>query len=111
MASGDRVESRLAGPVAIAATNGTVGTVPAGFHWIIKQITICNTNNGTERLVTLAIGTTATVTNRFMSNLPVAGNDTVVLDTSTVLTAGETIQSIADGTGVNVILFGWTKEL
>lgn len=111
MALGDRTEARLAGPMAITTSNSTVGTVPGSRVWVIKQVTLCNTNNGTEALVKLAIGSTATAGNCFMSNLPIAGNDTVVLDTSIVLSAGETIQTAADRTGVNVILYGWIKEV
>ena len=110
MAINDRTEKRLAGPLGLGTSNGTVGTVPANHHWIIKQVMVCNTA-GLDANLTLAVGTSATVSNRFFSTLPIASRDTLVLDTSIVLVAGETIQGFADSLGVNILLYGWEKQV
>lgn len=105
-----RAEARLLGPTAITASNTTVGTVPGTTTWIIKQIILCNTNNGTDALVSLGInGSAATAGNCIFYNYPIGGNDTVVLDCSIVLATTETLQAIADRTGVNIVAYGFTK--
>lgn len=110
MASGDRTEKRLVGPVALTASNATVGSaVGSGFTWVAKQIIITNTD-GIDRLVYLAIGTAATTANRIFSALPIAANDTLVLDTALVLTQTEQFYGYADSASVvNVIVVGWEK--
>lgn len=110
MASGDRVEKRLVGPVALSNTNATVGNaVPAGNTWIAKQIIFTNTD-GVERNVYLAIGNSAVAANRVVSNLPVAIGDVVVLDTGIVLEATERLYGYADANAVvNVTVVGWEK--
>jgi hypothetical protein len=111
VAVGDRSESRLVGPVALGTSNAAVGSaVPTARAWVIKQITICNTS-GIEALVYLAVGSAATASNRFMSALPIAISDTIVLDTGIVMTAGEQLFGYADRDGVNVIINGWEKEV
>lgn len=111
MAAGDRTETRLVGPVSLPTSNGTVGNAVASSRvWVIKQITLCNAS-GADAIVTLAIGTTATTANRFMSNLPLAASNTAVFDTGIVLTAGEQLFGVADRSGVNVIINGWVKEV
>lgn len=112
MAVGDRTEKRLVGPVALTASNATVGSaVPTSYQWTTKQIVICNTD-GTDRLVYLAIGTAATASNRFVSALPVAAYDTVIIDTALVLNAGEYFYGYADSASVvNVIAVGWEKQV
>lgn len=110
MAVGDRSEKRLVGPVAMATSNGTLGTVPASRQWTTKQVIFTNTS-GVEALVYLAIGSAATASNRVFSALPIAVNDVVVWDTAMVLNAGETFQGYADRAGVNVTIVGWEKEV
>jgi O-phosphoseryl-tRNA(Cys) synthetase len=110
MAVGDRVEKRLAGPVALGTSNGTIGTVPANRQWTTKQVVFTNTN-GVEALVYFAVGTAATAANRIFSALPIASNDTVVFDTALVVDAAETFQGYADRAGVNVTVVGWEKEV
>lgn len=120
MASGDRVERRLLGPIQLSATDAALGSSIGGsFTWIVKQIILCNTS-GSDRLVYLGIGTdsaTGGATSRFLSALPVAANDTTVLDTAIVLVGNATAGSAdrlwgyADsGSAVNVIVVGWRKE-
>lgn len=110
MAVGDRTEKRLFGPVAVGTSNATVGTVPASRVWVTKQVIVCNTN-GVEAWVSLAIGSTATASNCFMYRLPIAGYDTLVLDTALVLTAAETIQGVSDRGAITVLAVGWEKEV
>jgi len=110
MAVGDRTETRLVGPVQLTAVDAVVGAaVPASRQWTVKQIIFCNTD-GTERLVYLGIGGGAST--RFVHALPIAMNDTVVLDTALVLNAGETFYGYSDtASKVNVIIIGWSKEV
>lgn len=112
MAVGDRTEKRLVGPVALTAANAAVGiAVPASRQWTVKQIILCNTS-GTERLVYMAVGTAATASNRFVSALPIAAGDTVVLDTALVLNATEQFFGYSDSASVvAVTVVGWEKEV
>jgi len=112
MAVGDRTEKRLVGPVTLTNANATVGiAVPASRQWTVKQIIFCNTS-GTERLLYMAVGTAATVGNRFVSALPIAVGDTIVLDTALVLNAGEQFYGYSDtGSVVAVTVVGWEKEV
>ena len=126
MAVGDRSEWRLndttitggtssvgGTPVAatpLGTTTTVVATVPSGYQYIVKQVIICNTDTQ-DRVLSLAIGTAATAANRFVSILPVAGSDTIVLDTGIILNAGETIQGLSDtASKVNIVLLGWHKQ-
>lgn len=119
MAVGDRVESRIAGPVALANTAGAItsnfgsSAVAANRVWIIKQISICNTA-GVDALVYLACdpnGVAIANSHYFMWGLPVASSDTVVLDTNIVMTTGDQLYGYADRNGVNIIVNGWVKEV
>jgi hypothetical protein len=112
MAVGDRTEKRLVGPTTLAATNTALGSaVPASRQWTVKQIIFCNTS-GTERLIYMAVGTAATVGNRFVSGIPIASGDTIVLDTALVLNATEQFFGYSDtGSVVAVTIVGWEKEV
>lgn len=112
MAVGDRTERRLIGPVALSNTNAAVGnTVSASRVWVGKQIILCNTDT-LERLVYLAIGNAAVSSNRFISALPIAASDTIVLDTAIVMTANEQLFGYADSNAVvTVTMVGWEKEV
>ena len=95
MASGDRVESRLGGPIQLGTSTTTICTAGAGITEVIKQIIICNTDT-VDRTVTLAIGSAATAANRIMSTLPIGANDVMVWDTALVLLTTETLQGLSD---------------
>ena len=95
MASGDRAESRLAGPTQLGTSTTTLCTVTSGHTFIVKQIIICNTDT-VDRTVTLAIGSSDTPANRLMSNLPIGANDVMVWDTALVLLTTETLQGLSD---------------
>jgi hypothetical protein len=115
MASGDRVETRLVNSTALSATDAALGSgvVAAGHVWVIKQVMLCNTS-GTDRLVYLGIGNTVTggTSSRFMHALPIAGYDTIILDTAVVLNAGDRLWGYSDFAGsVNVTVVGWDKTL
>jgi hypothetical protein len=115
MAVGDRNEARLnnsgAASTQLGTSTTTVCTVPSGYQYIVKQVIMCNTDLQ-DRVISLAIGSAATAANRFVSLLPIAGSDTIVLDTGIVINAGETIQGISDTAAfVNVTVVGWTKQV
>lgn len=109
MASGDRVESRLGGPVQLGTTTTTICTSSAGITEVVKQIIITNTDT-VDRTVTLAIGNAAVAANRILSALPIGANDVIVLDTALVLLTTETLQGLSDTAAkVNVTVVGWEK--
>jgi len=111
MAVGDRTETRLGGPTQLGTTTTTIATVAASRVEVLKQIIITNTDT-VDRTFSLAIGTAATAANRIISQLPIGANDIMVLDTALVLTAGETLQGLADAASVvNVTVIGWEKEV
>ena len=115
MASGDRVETRLVGPVQLTASDAAVGSAVASGHvWVVKQIIFTNTT-GTDRLIYMNIGTATTggVTKAFVYGLPIAGNDTIVLDTALVLNGpNDKFWGNSDLTAaVNVTVVGWDKEI
>lgn len=110
MASGDRTESRLGGPIQLGTSSTTIATAAAGQTEVIKQIIIANTDT-VDRTVTLAIGSAATAANRIMSALPIGANDIMIWDTALVLNATETLQGLSDtASRVNVTVVGWIKE-
>ena len=114
MAVGDRNEARLndsgVASTQLGTTTTTVCTAPSGYNYIVKQVIICNTDTQ-DRVVSLAVGSAATAANRFISLLPIAAFDTIILDTGIVLNVGETIQGLSDtGAKVNVTVVGWTKQ-
>lgn len=111
MAVGDRTEARLGGPAQLGTTTTTIATVSASRVEVLKQIIVTNTDT-VDRTFSLAIGTAATAANRIISQLPIGANDIIVFDTALVLTAGETLQGLADAANVvNVTVIGWEKEV
>lgn len=110
MAVGDRTEKRLAGPFTLTVSNSVIGTVPASRLWVTKQITITNTNS-IDATFRLAIGPAVTPGNCFFFDMPIAAKDTMVFDTSLVLTTTETICGYSNYGGINVVITGWEKEV
>ena len=109
MAAGDRVESRLGGPIQLGTSTTTICTAGAGITEVIKQIIITNTDT-VDRTVTLAIGSAATAANRILSAVPIGANDVIILDTALVLLTTETLQGLSDTAAkVNVTVVGWEK--
>lgn len=103
--------TRLLGPVAITTANTTLATVATGRTWVVTSMAITNTNAGLDAAFSLAIGTTATVTNRFFSAMPIAGNDTIVWDNgggiAMILASTETLQAISSYAGLNLTVNGY----
>lgn len=111
MASGDVFPKLLDAPTFLGTSSTTLFTVPSGHQYAIKQIVVCNTD-GVERWVKLAVGSTATIENCFVFQLPIAAYDTVVLDTALVLEAAQTVQGSSDtASKVTVTITGWDREL
>lgn len=111
MASGDVFPKLLDAPSFLGTSTTTLFTVPTGRQYAIKQIVVCNTD-GVERWIKLAIGSTATVENCFVFQLPIAAYDTVVLDTALVLEAAQSLQGSSDtASKVTVTVTGWDREI
>lgn len=110
MAVGDRTEKRLIGPSVLGTGNALLAVVPPSRLWVTKQITITNTNT-IDASFRLGIGSTILPSNCFFYNLPIAANDTIVFDTSLVLSTGEGIYGLSSIGAVNVVVTGWEKEV
>ena len=121
MASGDvfpKMLSAITGgvttpaPVSLGTTDTTIFTVPTGRQWAVKQIVVCNTDT-IERWLSLSFnGASTTNANCFVNRLPIAGNDTIVLDTAFIFEAGQTLRGSADtDSRVTVTVTGWQREL
>lgn len=112
MASGDVTPYLLAEPTFLGTTSTSLVVPTASYtSMTVKQIVVCNTD-GVERWVKLAVGSTATVENCFVFQLPIAAFDTVVLDTALVLEAAQTVQGSSDtASKVTVTITGWDREL
>ena len=105
---------RLGGPAAIVGTASgsqtALVTVPAAHTYVVKQIILTNTS-AAVRTVTMAIGTTATLANQFVSGMQLAANEVVVIDTALVLAAGEVVNAFADSASlVNATFTGWDQS-
>jgi hypothetical protein len=111
MAVNDVFPKMLKAPTFLGTSDTTVFTVTTNYQWAIKQIIVCNTDS-TERWVTLAYdGTTASAVNCFVYRLPIAANDTVVLDTALVFESGDTLRGASDTADkVTVCATGWERQ-
>lgn len=111
MPAGDVFPKLLSVPTQVGTTTTTLFTVPSGRQYTVKQILICNTD-GVDRLITLARGSAATAANCFTYNLPIAGFDTIAIDTGLVFEATETLQGQSDTAAkVTVTITGWDRQL
>lgn len=79
------------------APGGTAYTVPASTSGVITNIVVAN-STATAKNVTVNIITGGN-TVPIVSNSPVNGNDTVVLDIRQVITSGDTV-SVSGDTGI-----------
>lgn len=105
------VEKRLAGPTQPASTGSVLATVPTGHRYVVKQIILANTDTVT-RTISLSIGSSGTAANRFVAGMSLSGNEVVVLDTTLVLEAGETLEAVTSAsTTINVVATGWDHTL
>lgn len=77
-------------------TVGTLYTVPSGYKTIVKNIVLANTTS-TDAKITMHFvpsGNSAGNANKVVADYPVSANNTVVIDLSAVLEAGDTIQAV-----------------
>lgn len=109
MASGDRTEKKLHGPYGLGTSSSWIVSPSTGYTWVVKQMIFCNTS-GSEALIYMAVGDAATPGNRFISALPIAANDTVVLDTSFVIESSDQLYGYSDRSGINLFMFGWERQ-
>lgn len=72
----------------------TVYTAPTLKTVIVKNIVLCNTSRNLSAITVHVVpsGSTATKANKVVAELNVSGNDTIVIDLSTVLQAGDSLQ-------------------
>ena len=102
-------EKRLSGPTNISATTETtLYTVPSATSAIVKQIVVCNTTGSaiTFSLSLVPYGSSAGTSNRLFSSLSVAANETIFLDVSQSMTAGDFISAYSSVSGVTVTISG-----
>lgn len=79
----------------------TLYTVPANSTTIVKNIVLCNTSGSTATITLNASGQAV------MSSLKVDPNDTVTMDLSLVLAAGDTISGLQGTPGaISVYISG-----
>jgi hypothetical protein len=83
--------------------------VPENTKAIVKNIVLVNTTS-TDAKITMHFvpsGSSASNANKIIADYPVRGNDTVVIDLSAVLEAGDTVQAVQDTAGaVTVYMSG-----
>lgn len=94
-----------------ATTATTLYTVPASTDVRVTEILLCNTT-GTDATFTLSVvpnGGTAAATNRILSALLVAANETVVVELATYMTAGGFLSGLQGTTSaITVTISGET---
>jgi hypothetical protein len=102
-------EKRLSGPTNLTLnTETTLYTCPASTSCIIKQIVICNTNNSSINFSFSLVpyGQSAATPNRLFYNLSVEANETIFLDVSQTLTAGDFLSALSSQSNVTVTISG-----
>jgi hypothetical protein len=103
------IEKRLSGPTNLSATSETtLYTVPEATSCIIKQVVVCNTNSSgvTFSLSLVPYGDSAATPNRLFYNLSIAANETIFLDVSQVMGAGDFISAYSSASDVTVTISG-----
>jgi len=105
------VESRILNPTVIGISSAVIHTTPANHRVVMKQLIICNTN-GVDAWFSLAIdGAASAPANCVFFRMTVGAYDTLILDTQIVLEVTDTIEAMADRTGVNITIVGWDHTL
>lgn len=100
---------RLAGPVIVNATNGSVAlfTVPTGHHYVVKKLTLANTSLTATPAVRVGYVTPLVMGVRIF-NRTLAANETVYVDVLFPCDEGETLYSSNDSAnGVVVMAAGY----
>jgi hypothetical protein len=111
MATGDVTPFLLTEPMFLGTSSTLVLAPNASYTTMtVKQIVICNTD-GVDRWVKLGVDGISAV-NCFVFQLPIAGFDTVVLDTALTLTyLSSSIYGASDTADkVTVTVTGWRTE-
>ena len=85
---------------AAATSSATLYTVPSGKTNIVTNISVTNTT-GTAITASIIFDDIA-----YLAGVTVAANDTLVMDTKTVLVANKTIKGFASSTSVNFHISG-----
>lgn len=102
-------EKRLAGPTAPSATTETsVYASPTATTTLVRQIVVCNTNATTitTSLSIVPYGGTAGTTNRIFKDLSVPANETIILNVSQVLEAGDFLSVNSSSANVTFTVSG-----
>lgn len=98
-------EKRLAGPTQLTTSASAIYTVPANKTTIVKQIIATNTS-ASAATFTLYIGA-ASAGNAIFSATTVLANDSLVINTSQVLSTGEVLRALASAnTTINLTISG-----
>ncbi len=90
------VKKRLAGPAQLGAAAATLYTCPSGKGATIRQILLTNPSGGTDRTVTLSVGTDAAGTRSIAAARTITANGVAVQIYGPIeLAASEIIQGSA----------------
>lgn len=103
-------QKRLAGPATLTTTLTTDQyTVPSATTTIVKQIVLCNysASAATVTIYLTPSGESAADSQKFVNALSLSANETVMMSTSLVMTAGDKIKAGASaGSAVNIVVNG-----
>ena len=92
---------------AVTASPVTLYTVTANQRCAIEDILVCNTTSG-ALTVTLYAGASVVAANAILSGKSIAANDQYHLTCFIVLNAGDVISVQGSGTGLSIIISGFT---
>lgn len=91
-------------------TEEVIYTVPSSTTTIIKQIMLCNTHSAAVTVhvaLTNSAASSTTAENRILSSFSVSSNETTLVATSLVMTAGEKLWASASSDDVvNIVVVG-----
>lgn len=90
---------RLYGGLINTTSSVTAYTVPTGKTTVVKQIAISNTDSASSHKISVFLARVNIIT-----NYSISANDTVILDLSQVLNAGEAISIQADTANAFTVL-------
>lgn len=94
-----------------ATSAGTAYTVPASTDVKVTSIVLCNTTSSSATVTISVVPSagTAAASNRVVSALALAGNETVTLDTPVHMTAGDFISALqGTSSAITVTISGET---
>lgn len=100
-------QKRLAGPAPMATSATNIYTTPSSTTTIVKQIMLCNTDT-VARTATLHVAAagSAAAGNMIFKAISLDSNETVILNLSLVLAAGNIISGLATATAVTITISG-----